>query len=73
MKLLTRKLKDACLDVEDTLLEANKKQMAALPPGRLQPSIRKKDREYLGMFSYKIGEEGVIVTRLVVGKNFLWC
>lgn len=39
-------------------------------PIRNVPSIRKKDREYLGMFSYKVGTENAIMKELVIGKFF---
>ncbi|XP_030764817.1 unconventional myosin-Va isoform X2 [Sitophilus oryzae] len=65
LKALTKKLKDAPIDVEDVLKEVDTKQTPA-PPGRMEPSIRKKDREYLGMFSYRSGEENNIMKHLVI-------
>lgn len=35
------------------------------------PHIRKKDREYFGMFEYKFEDENIIIRRLVTGKNIL--
>ncbi|CAH1128149.1 unnamed protein product [Ceutorhynchus assimilis] len=66
VKHLSRRLKDANLDVEETLLAANQRAAAPIPPGRTPASIRKKDREYLGMFSYPVGDEGIIMKRLVI-------
>ncbi|ENN78188.1 hypothetical protein YQE_05340, partial [Dendroctonus ponderosae] len=71
VKLLTKKLKDTHIDVEEALLEEERKHAMSVPIGRAQPSIRKKDRDYLGMFSYKSGDEGVIMKRLVLGKKEL--
>ncbi|XP_050306397.1 unconventional myosin-Va [Anthonomus grandis grandis] len=67
VKLLSRKLKDACLDVDDTLLLDGKNGAMPIPPSRLQPSLRKKDnKEYMGMFSYKSGDENAIMKKLVL-------
>ena len=35
---------------------------------RALPSIRKKERDYLGMFSYTSGEENTVMRQLVIGK-----
>ncbi|KAL1513922.1 hypothetical protein ABEB36_003260 [Hypothenemus hampei] len=66
VKILSKRLKDANLDVEEALLEAEKKRSGAILVGRAQPSIRKKDRDYLGMFSFKSGDESIIMKRLIM-------
>ncbi|CAH0551807.1 unnamed protein product [Brassicogethes aeneus] len=66
VKILTKKIKEAGLDLEDTVnLEDNNNKIAA-KHSRAIPSIRKKDREYLGMFSYPEGQENGIMKHLVL-------
>nr|CAI5827729.1 unnamed protein product [Callosobruchus analis] len=62
IKNLTKKLKDTGLDYDNTLLN-NDHEMG---PNIIGPNIRKKEREYQGMFSYKFGEENIIMKRLVI-------
>ncbi|XP_066263095.1 unconventional myosin-Va [Euwallacea similis] len=64
LKVLSRKLKEAGLDVDGLQLNMEKRQ-PPVPVGRAQPCIRKKDRDYLGMISFKSGDEGLIMRRLI--------
>ncbi|XP_076267084.1 dilute class unconventional myosin isoform X2 [Rhynchophorus ferrugineus] len=66
LKILTKKLKEAPIDVEEAFREAEQVKQAPVPPGRTEPNIRKKDREYLGMFSYRSGDESNIMKNLVL-------
>lgn len=36
------------------------------------PIVRKRDREYLGMFEYAKDDEHLIISRLINGKTFLF-
>lgn len=66
VKLLRKKLKEAGLDLDDTIInDADSKAPALLRQG---PSIKKKDREYMGMFTYRSGDENAIMKLLIVGK-----
>lgn len=65
LKLMAKKLKEAGLDLDDTIIEetdSNKVNKLTRP----LPSIRKKERDYLGMFSYPSGEENTIMKQLVI-------
>ncbi|XP_025829097.1 unconventional myosin-Va [Agrilus planipennis] len=67
VKILTRKLKEIGQDFEDNVIENEiNKENGEDKYGRMQPVVRKKEREYLGMFSYKSGDENVIMKHLVV-------
>lgn len=67
IKLLRKKLKEAGLDLDDTIALEEESKIPALP-SRQGPTIKKKDREYMGMFSYRSGDENPIMKHLVVGK-----
>lgn len=67
IKLMARKLKEAGLDVEETKNENNKDAASNMKHARPLPSLRKKERDYMGMFSYPAGEENNIMKELVVG------
>ncbi|XP_017772501.1 PREDICTED: unconventional myosin-Va [Nicrophorus vespilloides] len=62
VKLLTKKLKDNGIDIDESIVETGQMQKHA----RSMPCIKKKDREYLGMFAYKEGEEAIIAKSLVI-------
>ncbi|XP_060520743.1 unconventional myosin-Va isoform X2 [Cylas formicarius] len=66
VKVLTKKLKESCFDLDEPLLAAGSKKQLPVPPTRSQPTIRKKDRQYLGMFAYKSGHENLIMKHLVI-------
>ncbi|KAJ8966303.1 hypothetical protein NQ314_003568 [Rhamnusium bicolor] len=69
VKLLTKKLKDAGLDLDDTVIienDTNANTKAPVPPSRAVPTIRKKEREYLGMFSFRTGDENLVMKQLVI-------
>lgn len=68
VKVLLKKLKEAGLDIDEQV--SNDIEIKTpLPPSRQTPSIRKKEREYLGMFSYRSGHENTIMKQLVIGKS----
>ncbi|CAH1990989.1 unnamed protein product [Acanthoscelides obtectus] len=62
IKNLTRKLKDTGVDYDSSVFNPEDEIVA----NGIGPCIRKKEREYQGMFSYKFGEENVIMKRLVI-------
>lgn len=64
VKWMAKKLKEAGMDIEESKSDA----VCSVKHERAQPSIRKKDTEYMGMFSYPAGEEGDIMKELVVSK-----
>lgn len=66
MKLMAKKLKEAGLDIDEV------KQEVVVKHGRAQPSLRKKDVEYMGMFSYSAGEENNIMRELVASKYIVF-
>lgn len=66
VKLLGKKLKEAGLDMDSAVIE-NDSKVPALP-SRQGPTIKKKDREYMGMFSFRCGDENAIMKLLVIGK-----
>lgn len=71
IKILSRKLKEGGLDFDDALNETiktdDKKDQNITSHSRL-PAVRKKEKDYLGMFLFKSGDENVIMRHLVVGK-----
>lgn len=67
IKILLRKLEDSGVDVE-TLNDLNKQEEIVQKHGRALPNIRKKERDHLGMFSFKSGDESNIMRQLVIGK-----
>lgn len=68
IKLLTRKLKEGGLEFDDNLVKGDDKKDDVTLHNRL-PLVRKKETEYLGMFSFKSGDEDSIMKKLVVGKS----
>lgn len=69
IKLLMKKLKDSGFDIDETLNDLNKQEEAVHKHGRAPPSIRKKERDYLGMFSFNSGEEATVMRQLVIGME----
>lgn len=67
IKLLRKKLKDAGLDLDDSIAREEDPKVPALP-SRQGPTIKKKEREYMGMFSYRSGDENPVMKHLVIGK-----
>lgn len=71
VKMFAKKLKEAGLDLDDVVIENDTVSNAKAPvaPNRVGPTIRKKEREYLGMFSFRSGDENLIMKQLVTGKK----
>lgn len=65
IKLMTKKLKEAGLDIEENKQD---EKDVMIKHERALPSLRKKDRDYMGMFSYPAGVEGDIMKELVVSE-----
>jgi myosin-5 len=69
VKLMAKKLKEAGLDLDDTIADVdNEPKTNVNKHTRALPSIRKKERDYLGMFSYPSGEENTLTKQLVIGE-----
>ncbi|XP_049824224.1 unconventional myosin-Va isoform X2 [Aethina tumida] len=67
LKQLMKKLKETGFDVDSTITVENDNNNKIVPKhNRPLPSIKKKDREYLGMFSYPEGQENIIMKHLVI-------
>lgn len=64
---MAKKLKEAGLDLEDDKHEIKE---VAKQVGRALPSLRKKERDYQGMFAFSNGEENNIMKELVIGKQY---
>ncbi|XP_072396790.1 unconventional myosin-Va isoform X1 [Diabrotica undecimpunctata] len=65
-KVLIKKLKEAGFDMTSgSITENNIDVNGAIAFSKNLPSIRKKDREYLGMFSFKAGDENNIMKQLL--------
>lgn len=71
VKLFAKKLKESGLDLDNVTIEndTTSNSKAPIAPSRIGPTIRKKEREYLGMFSFRTGDENLIMKQLVIGKN----
>ncbi|KRT84142.1 Myosin head, partial [Oryctes borbonicus] len=65
IKLLMKKLKDSGIDVDEAMNDLNRQDEAVHKHSRTA-NIRKKERDYLGMFSFKVGDEPGITKQLVV-------
>ncbi|XP_026332602.1 unconventional myosin-Va [Hyposmocoma kahamanoa] len=68
IRLLVNKLKEVGVDDVNDILESSD---TVVPTGHaslveMAPVTRKKEREYLGMFEYKIQDEGIIIKKLVL-------
>lgn len=68
MKLMLKKLKEAGLDLDEPKNEVVKEVNSNVKHGRAQPSLRKKERDYQGMFAFPEGEENNVMKELVIGK-----
>ncbi|KAK4885795.1 hypothetical protein RN001_002066 [Aquatica leii] len=70
LKMLSRKIKDSGIDFEEHRTEnaskEDKKDEPFIPYDRV-PSVRKKEKDYLGMFTFKKGEETLIMKQLILG------
>lgn len=75
IKMLTKRLKEAGMDLDDTSitdydcteLQKYKASMGTVNGhGSNMPAVRKKEREYLGMFNYRRGDEAVIMRNLII-------
>ncbi|XP_063391654.1 unconventional myosin-Va [Cydia fagiglandana] len=67
IRLLVNKLREAGIEDVSDILESNDAvvpQNASLAP-EIAPVTRKKEREYLGMFEYKIQDEAKIIKKLI--------
>ncbi|XP_075988529.1 dilute class unconventional myosin [Anticarsia gemmatalis] len=67
IRLLVNKLKEVGIEDVNDILENND---PVAPPNasltlEMAPVTRKKEREYLGMFEYKIQDEGLIIKKLI--------
>ncbi|KAH9636910.1 hypothetical protein HF086_011746 [Spodoptera exigua] len=67
IRLLVNKLKEVGIDDVNDILDSND---PVVPPNasmtlEMAPVTRKKEREYLGMFEYKIQDEGLIIKKLI--------
>ncbi|XP_041984845.1 unconventional myosin-Va isoform X2 [Aricia agestis] len=66
IRLLVCKLKEAGIDDVTDILEGNDTIISQnISTVDLAPVMRKKEREYLGMFEYKLQDEGVIIKKLI--------
>lgn len=67
IRLLVNKLKEAGIEDVNDILESNDTVVPQNASMTLEmaPVTRKKEREYLGMFEYKIQDEGVIIKKLI--------
>ncbi|XP_023938107.2 unconventional myosin-Va [Bicyclus anynana] len=67
IRLLLQKLKEAGVEhVEDILEEAATMPQNTSTAMEVKPVMRKKEREYLGMFEYKLQDEGTIIKKLIM-------
>ncbi|CAH0599852.1 unnamed protein product [Chrysodeixis includens] len=67
IRLLVNKLKEVGIEDVNDILDNND---SVAPPNasmtlEMAPVTRKKEREYLGMFEYKIQDEGLIIKKLI--------
>lgn len=72
IKMLTKRFKEAGMDLDDTTnmdldnVELQKYKATMNGHGSSMPAVRKKEREYQGMFSYRKGDEAVIMRNLII-------
>ncbi|XP_022899670.2 unconventional myosin-Va [Onthophagus taurus] len=72
LKMLIRKLKESGIDLDETITtDVNKNDdiFYSAKHSRALPTLRKKERDYLGMFSYKSADESIMIRHLVVDLN----
>ncbi|CAH0716861.1 unnamed protein product, partial [Brenthis ino] len=67
IRLLVNKLKEVGVEDVQDILEGNETIVSQNISTALEitPVMRKKEREYLGMFEYKLQDEGTIIKKLV--------
>ncbi|XP_046974746.1 unconventional myosin-Va isoform X2 [Vanessa cardui] len=67
IRLLVGKLKEAGVEDVQDILEGNETIVSQNTSTALEipPVMRKKEREYLGMFEYKLQDEGTIIKKLI--------
>ncbi|XP_050358778.1 unconventional myosin-Va isoform X2 [Nymphalis io] len=67
IRLLVGKLKEAGVEDVQDILEGNETIVSQNTSTVLEipPVMRKKEREYLGMFEYKLQDEGTIIKKLI--------
>ncbi|CAH2056452.1 unnamed protein product, partial [Iphiclides podalirius] len=67
IRLLVNRLKEAGIDDVNDILEGNDTTTAphSMSTIEMAPVTRKKEREYLGMFEYKIQDEPIIIKKLI--------
>ncbi|CAG5053188.1 unnamed protein product [Parnassius apollo] len=67
IRLLVDRLKEVGIDDVNDILEGNDTMTAqhSLSTIQMAPVTRKKEREYLGMFEYKIQDEPIILKKLI--------
>lgn len=71
IRVLKKKLKDGGMEFNENASSAVKeKSDSDVKHGRAQPIVRKMEREYLGMFAFKNGEESNIMRQLVIGMIY---
>ncbi|KAF5304697.1 hypothetical protein FQA39_LY09474 [Lamprigera yunnana] len=65
LKRMNRKIKDSGIGLEEHIKQNEKKDEPFEPSNRI-PSVRKKEKDYLGMFMFQNGEENFIIKQLVM-------
>ncbi|GJQ75233.1 Myo5, partial [Trypoxylus dichotomus] len=65
IKLLVKKLRESGIDIDEAMNDLNTQDEGLHKHGRT-PNIRKKERDYLGMFSFKAGDEPLLTKQLVI-------
>ncbi|XP_039747644.1 unconventional myosin-Va [Pararge aegeria] len=66
IRLLLQKLKEAGIEHVEDILEDSAIQQNTSTTLEVKPVMRKKEREYLGMFEYKLQDEGTIIKKLIM-------
>ncbi|KAL3288840.1 hypothetical protein HHI36_003287 [Cryptolaemus montrouzieri] len=66
---LIKRLKNAGIELDNTVIEMemeDKTRKSSNPTTRRISTVKKQDKEYMGMFSFQLGEEGEIMKKLVI-------
>ncbi|KAK9892692.1 hypothetical protein WA026_021547 [Henosepilachna vigintioctopunctata] len=66
IKYLMNKLKKERIDIDDTVIEAELDSWKTTKPERTVSTIKKQEREYQGIFTFKSGDETIIMRNLVI-------
>ncbi|XP_069363940.1 unconventional myosin-Va isoform X1 [Maniola hyperantus] len=66
IRLLLQKLKEAGVEQVEDILDDSALPQNTATPLEVKPVMRKKEREYLGMFEYKLQDEGTIIKKLIL-------